>query len=181
LQQEVYDTIEVLDSETLQYYRDNELNFVQPERRVVRHILICYTGAQGCQQDMLQEDALNLAEELRKQLLENPEDFETLAAEYSTGPSALSGGSIGQIAKGDTVAPFEEEAFSLQAMEISDVVETAFGYHIIRVDDIIPPTTATYQEVEEQIKQQLYYQRAQAQQRIYLEGIYNNATIVVID
>jgi parvulin-like peptidyl-prolyl isomerase len=78
-------------------------------------------------------EALALALELRQRLLDG-EDFATLAAEYSSDTtSAVNGGDLGWIGRGETVAPFEEAAFSLEPGQISDPVRSDFGYHIIEV------------------------------------------------
>jgi len=78
-------------------------------------------------------EALALALELRQRLVDG-EDFATLAAEYSSDTtSAVNGGDLDWIGRGETVAPFEEAAFSLEPGQISDPVRSDFGYHIIEV------------------------------------------------
>lgn len=83
------------------------------------------------------EEAKKLAEEVQAKAQENPDQFADLAQEYSSDTqSAQNGGELGFFGKGMMVAEFEEAAFALQPGEVSGVVETDFGYHIIKVDEI---------------------------------------------
>lgn len=100
------------------------------------HILIAYEGASASDDTVTrtQEEAAALAAELKTQL-NNGANFEALAREYSDGPSGAEGGSLGTYGLGTMVPTFEEVAISLGEGEISEPVETQFGYHIIRTDD----------------------------------------------
>jgi len=69
-------------------------------------------------------------------LLEDGAEFTTLAKERSTGPSGPNGGSLGWLSKGDTVKPFEDTVLSMAVGEISAPVESRFGWHVIRLDDM---------------------------------------------
>jgi len=93
------------------------------------HILICYTGAKGCQTERSKDDALKLITDLKAQA--TTANFGDLAKTNSDDGSKTQNGDLGYIAKGATVAPFESALYDLKNGEISDVVETDFGYHII--------------------------------------------------
>ena len=67
--------------------------------------------------------------------LKDGADFEVIAIEYSEGPSAPRGGDLGFFGRGQMVPAFEEAAFALQPGEMSDIVETQFGFHIIKLDE----------------------------------------------
>jgi peptidyl-prolyl cis-trans isomerase D len=79
------------------------------------------------------------------------EDFATLAKEYSEGPTKSKGGDLGYFKRGQMTPPFEEAAFKLKKGEISDLVRTEFGYHIIKVEDIKEATTKTLEDVRDEI------------------------------
>lgn len=95
-----------------------------------RHILICYQGAKNCTRDTSKEDALKLAEEVRTKATKD--NFNELVKTYSTEPGAeTSFGILGWFTRDKMVKPFEDAAFAMKVGEISNPVETEFGYHII--------------------------------------------------
>jgi len=93
------------------------------------HILICYKGAPQCTQNISKEDALKKIQGLKNEA--TSDNFAKLAKENSNDSSASSGGDLGYFGKGTMVKPFEDAAFALKTNQISDVVETEFGYHLI--------------------------------------------------
>jgi parvulin-like peptidyl-prolyl isomerase len=97
------------------------------------HILISYAGAPRTQATRTKEEARQLAEEILAKLKAG-EDFEDLARLYSDCPSAKAErcGDLGFFSKGKMVKPFEDAAFALDVGKISGIVETQFGYHIIK-------------------------------------------------
>ena len=94
------------------------------------HILISHNGAPRTGATRTQDEAKALAEEIQGKL-ESGESFEELATAYSDCPSSQKGGDLGFFPKGQMVKPFEEAAFGLEAGDVSGIVETQFGYHII--------------------------------------------------
>jgi parvulin-like peptidyl-prolyl isomerase len=95
------------------------------------HILIAYEGASRSTAVRSKEEAKQLAEELLERL-KSGEAFEEIATSYSDCPTAPKGGDLGFFTKGRMVKPFEDAAFGLKAGGISGIVETDFGYHIIK-------------------------------------------------
>jgi peptidyl-prolyl cis-trans isomerase D len=89
------------------------------------------------------------------------EDFAKVAGEISEDSSKDQGGSLGLFGEGAMVKPFEEAAFKLEAGQISDVVETRFGYHVIKVDEVVPPSKKELAEVETEIAAQLVREEGQ--------------------
>lgn len=87
------------------------------------------------------------------------EDFAELARRYSEGPSAASGGDLGYFARRDMVPAFAEVAFSLEPGTISDIVETPFGLHLIRVEDHKKASPIRFEDVRDRIVQGLHDQR----------------------
>lgn len=107
-----------------------------------RHILLrAPAEATPAQRDSVQA----LAESLQQRAA-GGEDFAALAREFSQDGSAASGGDLGYFGRGRMVAPFEEAAFQLQPGEVSPVVETPFGYHVIKVEDRRQPELGEQQE-----------------------------------
>ena len=93
------------------------------------------------------------------------EDFAEMAREYSEGPSASNGGDLGYFTQRDMVAPFTNAAFALAPGQVSDVVQTQFGYHIIQVVDRKASRKLEFEEVEPGLKLQIsQYMGAQALQ-----------------
>ncbi len=99
------------------------------------HILVSYKGAAAAEAGVTRtkEEALARAKELKAQL-DKGANFDALARAQSDGPSKTNGGKLGAVARGDVAPSFEEKAFTMQAGQISEPVESPYGYHIIRVD-----------------------------------------------
>lgn len=100
-------------------------------RAKTSHILISYEGAWRSNTRRTKEDALKQAQIYLEQI-QNGTDFAYLASQYSEDPQKKAGGLIGVVERGKMVAEFEAVLFDLQINETSDVVETGFGFHIIR-------------------------------------------------
>lgn len=94
------------------------------------HLLICYEGSKGCDNDLSRDEAYQKIQELKEEA--TPENFSELAKEHSTEPGAgINAGQLGWIRKGDMVEPFEDTVFDQEVGSISYIVETKFGYHLI--------------------------------------------------
>jgi foldase protein PrsA len=152
LNSSVTQEITISDEEAEEYYGNNIPMFKAGEGEIrLRHILV------------------NSGEEAEKILkeLEDGADFTELAKEKSIDTSASRGGELGFIGKGTTVQEFEEAAFELKEGEVSGIVETQFGYHIIkREPDIVP-----LEEVKDKIKQALLNREKQNAVREYIERL----------
>jgi parvulin-like peptidyl-prolyl isomerase len=98
------------------------------------HILCMYEGSLQSSASRSKEEAKAKIEEVKTKL-DAGGDFAELATEHSDCPSGKSGGSLGTFSRGSTVKEFEEVAFNLEVGKLSDVVETRFGFHIIRRDE----------------------------------------------
>lgn len=135
----------ITDEEIAEFSEENAARLSMPDRREARHILIAFEDGDDEETKAAKKKA---AEEVRAKLLDGA-DFAEVAAEYSDCPSAKSGGSLGVFPKGRMVKPFEDAAFSLETNEISEVVETRFGYHVIEVTDIQEAGSADAEQVKE--------------------------------
>ncbi len=123
--------IEVSDKESKAYYDGHPDLFRQAEQVRASHILIKVDpGADESQKAEARKKMEEIQEKVQK-----GEDFAALAKEFSEGPSSARGGDLGYFGRGQMVKPFEEKAFALRTGEVSDIVETQFGYHLIKVMD----------------------------------------------
>ncbi len=117
------------------------------EEMTASHILIQYKGAERADATVkrTKEQAMTLIKSIKQQLAQGS-DFQTLAKTVSDGPSKEQAGSLGVIQRGQMVAPFEQAAFALKQGQISDIVETPFGFHIIKADKApsLSPTKVSY-------------------------------------
>ncbi|HLV87486.1 MAG TPA: peptidyl-prolyl cis-trans isomerase [Candidatus Sulfotelmatobacter sp.] len=145
------------------YYDAHREQYRTPEQVKVSHILIKtpVPGPDGKVDDKGVAEAQHRAEDLLKQL-KGGAKFEDLATKYSEDPgSAKNGGSLGWIGKGQTVPEFEKSAFSLPKGQLSDLVKSSFGFHIIRVDDKHDAQVKSLDEVKGEIEPILKRQKAQ--------------------
>ncbi len=110
----------------------------QPSELSAAHILIMYKGSERAEADVVRskEEALALAQEVAEKAKAEDADFAALAKEYSDGPSGPRGGSLGNFRPEQMVNLFSEAAMKLPIGGVSDTVETPFGYHIIRRQEI---------------------------------------------
>lgn len=141
--------IAVTDADIKSHYEQNAKRYSIDEQRRASHILIAVNkDASGVEKAAAKAKAEKLLVQLRK----NPEDFAKLAKENSQDPgSAERGGDLDFFGKGMMVKPFEDTAYKLRQGEISDLVQSDFGYHIVRLTAIKPATVKTLDEVRSDI------------------------------
>jgi peptidyl-prolyl cis-trans isomerase D len=139
------------DQEIQNYYERNINRFSQPEQRRARHILF-KTSPQDSTD--IRENKLQQAEDVLQQARAGA-DFAELARQYSEGPSGPQGGDLGLFSRGRMVKPFDDAVFGLEQGGISEIVETSFGYHVIKLEEIVPPRITPLAEVQEEIRANL--------------------------
>jgi peptidyl-prolyl cis-trans isomerase C len=151
----------VSEQEARGFYEKNKQQIQQPERRHLRHILVQVDAKAA---PPVKEKARQKAEGLFKRL-QSGEDFAKLARENSDDAgSKPGGGDLGWIVQGQTVAPFDKAAFALtKPNEMSPVVESPFGFHIIQLLERQQPETVPYEQVKDRISAMLKQQQAQKQ------------------
>jgi len=143
------------------YYEQNKASFTEPEQRRASHILLT-VGEGGSAKD--KDGARKLAQDLLARVRAKPDEFAALAKEYSKDPgSAANGGDLGLFGRNMMVKPFEDAAFRLKGGEISDVVETEFGFHIIRVTETKGGAVLPFDKVKDQIE--TAYRQREAQRK----------------
>lgn len=149
----------VTDDEVKKFYTENAEKFQGNEQRRASHILISF-GVSATPE--AKEKAKKKAEEVLAEVKKDPAKFGELAKKYSQDPgSAAREGDLGQFGRGTMVKPFEDAVFSMKPGEISDLVESEFGYHIIKLTEITG-ASQTFESVKPQIRAELLYQKALA-------------------
>jgi len=144
---EVRDRIELSEDEVRAAWEQSRDEFLEDERRLSRHILISVGE---------DEDAARETIESLRARIQDGESFEELAAEYSEDSvSAEEGGSLGWVYPGDMVDAVDEAIFSLEEGEISEVVRSDFGFHIVRLDEIETPEPMPFEDAREEIEAEL--------------------------
>ena len=150
--------ISVSEADIKSYYEQNAKRFAEEEQRRASHILIkAGKEASATEKAAAKEEAEKLLAQVRK----NPADFAKVAKENSDDPgSAERGGDLDFFGRGMMVKPFEDAAYALKESEISNVVESDFGYHIIQLTGIKPATAKSLDEVKGQIAAEIKKQLA---------------------
>ena len=156
LKREIAQKITVSDDEVKQYYDSHKDEFKTQEMVKARHILVRVENAASEDEKKKAKDKAEMY--LKK--IKDGEDFAKMAAEVSDDPgSKAKGGDLGFFPKGRMVKSFEDAAFALKPGETSGIVETQFGFHIIKVEDKKEPTIESFDAVKERIKQKLAQDR----------------------
>lgn len=173
IENSIVSKVTVAEADAKKFYDDNIDKFKQDESVKASHILI---GVDAKASDDEKKKAKEKAEGLLKKIKAG-EDFATLAKTESTCPSGKQGGDLGQFGKGQMVPPFEKVAFALKPGEVSDVVETQFGYHIIKLTEKQEGGTTKYDDVKARIMDYLKNTKIQKGVNDYLEELKKTAKI----
>ncbi|MGD2186377.1 MAG: peptidylprolyl isomerase [Desulfobacterales bacterium] len=173
LDKEVDQKVTITDEEGKTFYDTNPQLFQQPERVKASHILIKVDEGAS---DEKKAEARKKIKEIQKKVQQG-EDFAVLAKTYSEGPSAPRGGDLNYFGRGQMVKPFEDAAFRLKTNETSDIVETRFGYHLIKVIDKQPPKKIGFAEVKEKINRHLKNQKLRSERQLYFDKLKKDAAI----
>lgn len=179
--------IKITDEDVKKYYASNEKKFLRPEAYRARHIFISIFPPELIKSTPVNELKAR-KEELDKEAKKKIDDifkeskaganFEELAKKYShDSASAPNGGNLDFIYKGVFDPAFDEAIAKMKIGDISDVVSTPYGYHIIKLEETKPSEQATFAEMEKSIQQHLFMERAQKKVEIYLQGLRKKAKI----
>jgi len=166
----------VTDADVTKFYEANKEKLVEPEKVSASHILIKVDA------DASDQERVSAKSEIQAILKEarSGSDFAELAKKHSQCPSASQGGELGYFERGKMVEPFGKTAFGLQPGEISDIVETQFGYHIILLKDKEPRKQLELEDVSDRIRQFLYDQEMDIALKKWLEPIRKKASIEIL-
>jgi peptidyl-prolyl cis-trans isomerase C len=160
--------IEITAEQKQAYYQQNIERMKEPEQVRLSHILVSADESATVEQ---RDQAKKKTEDIRTRALAG-EDFATLARENSDDPgSKANGGELPWVGRGDTVPPFEAAAFALSPGEISEVVETQFGYHVIKLAERKEGSVVTFEQAEPRIEQVLRDQALEERLRAEIESL----------
>lgn len=175
IESDVLTNAEVDEAEAREFYEDNPEFFETPDQVRASHILILTQGASDDERAEARETIETVLSEL-----DAGESFEALAREYSQDGTAEQGGDLGFFGQGQMVPEFEQAAFDLEVGETSGIVETQFGYHIVRVTDRMEAGTQSFDDVRAQIEQFLGQEQQQNAFDSYIERLREEADVEVL-
>lgn len=167
IDQEVASKVSVTDADVESYYQENKKEFEVPEKVHARHILIQAGPDASEKKKAKAEEKIQEVQEK----LEDGAEFSELAREHSEGPSSEKGGDLGSFSRGQMVESFDKAAFALEPGEVSDVVETRFGYHLIKVEDKTPSSMKSLDEVKTSIRENLQREKVMQELEPYIESL----------
>jgi len=182
LQRETTNGIVISDASVKKFYDDNPDKFEVPEEVRVSHILI--STLDPLTQHPLPSDQKKAKEQLAKDLktrAEKGEDFAKLVKQYSEDPGSKDKGGEYKFPRNQMVPEFEAAAFGLKTNQISEIVETQYGYHIIKLLEKFPAKHEPFAEVEAKIKDYLVAKKAEDALPAYLDKIKAEAGVKLID
>jgi peptidyl-prolyl cis-trans isomerase C len=155
IQDKVKGKVNVTKEDVINYYNQNQAQFKSYEQRRARHILL-----------KSEEDAKAVLAELK-----SGKDFAQVAREKSQDPTAQSGGDLGFFKRGDLVPAFEQAVFSMKKGELSGIVKTQFGFHVVQLTDVVIVPQPTTDQAYAQIQRSLEAQKQNAALTEYLNTL----------
>lgn len=165
--------VTVSDKEVRAYYDSNPVFFKQAEQVRASHILVRVDPKKDpSQKAESRKKIVDIQQKLRK-----GEDFSALAKEYSQCPSGSEGGDLGYFQRRQMVKPFEQATFALGPGEVSDIVETKLGYHLIRLTDKKPESVVPYEDIKDRIGQYLKQEKAEKDVVSYVQNLEEKAKV----
>lgn len=181
--------INVSDEDVKKFYDENPQHFEEPEMVRASHILISTKDASDPEQNpSMKKDLSDEQKTAKKKQAEDllkraraGEDFGKLAKEFSEDPGSKDKGGEYTFPRGQMVPAFEAAAFALKTNQVSDIVTTPFGYHIIKLSEKIPAKKQSLTEVSPRIKDYLAQQSIQKQAPDFLEKLRKDADVKILD
>jgi peptidyl-prolyl cis-trans isomerase C len=176
MKKEILDKVNVSARDVQTFYDKNKDKYVEEEQVRARHILIKVpqdvSPADEAKFKGKADEALNRAKQ--------GEDFGGLAKELSDDGSKESGGDLGFFPRGRMVPPFEEAAFALQPGQISEVVRTQFGYHVIKAEERKAGRMLAFDEAKTQVKEDLTREQTYARYQQYIAALRGKAKVEML-
>jgi peptidyl-prolyl cis-trans isomerase C len=192
--------VEPSDEEVAAYFEEHRDDYATEEQVRASHVLFGTSDddllafLEEHEADYATEEGVPALDDVRDEVLEDVRaeaervlaeavagaDFAELAREHSTGPSGPNGGDLGWLGRGTTVAPFEEAAFALEVGEISGIVETEYGYHIILVTDRREAFEPELEDVIDQVRADLVEEVLSDRLQTWFDGVYEAAEFDIL-
>lgn len=173
IQQLVIANMTITDDELRAVYEQQQEQFNEPEQVRASHILISVAEDAGeAEKTAARQQIVDLQARARA-----GEDFAELARQYSNCPTNEKGGDLGFFPRGVMVPAFEEVAFSLETGVISDIVETPFGYHLIKVTEKSAEHTVGFEEVKDQLRTAVFQQKSNTEAQKWVSALRAEADI----
>jgi parvulin-like peptidyl-prolyl isomerase len=176
--------INVTEADAKKYYDENASRFEQPEQVRASHVLIATrdldTNTEYSEEQMKAKK--KTAEDIRKRAVAG-EDFAKLAKEFSDDPGSKDSGGEYTFPRGRMVPDFEAAAFSLATNQVSDIVTTPYGYHIIKLSEKIPAKVIAFAEVADDLREALKTEKLKEALREteYLDKLQKDAGVEIVD
>lgn len=155
------------------YFKEHKAEFSKGERVLAQHILVTPDGEAAASKS----EAYEKINAIRERIVSGAKTFEGEAAEHSTCPSGKEGGSLGWFGRGMMVPEFDSEAFAMAIGDISGIIETQFGYHIIKKTDHEKGGETEFADVREQIRDLIRHSRRGSAMTAYVEELRSKAKI----
>jgi peptidyl-prolyl cis-trans isomerase C len=177
IEAEIAPRVAVKPGQVEEFYKSNPDKFLQPERVRASHILIATDeNADAASKAQAKAKAQQVLKDVKA-----GKDFAALARQHSQDPgSAVNGGDLGFFPQGQMVGPFNDAAFSLKPGATSDLVETQFGYHIIRVAEKQPARTVPLEEVRPRIEEFLQHQNRESETESFVKALRAKSKVEIL-
>jgi len=163
------------DKELEDYYNANKEKFVRPESFRIRHILIAVTStATDEETKVIKDKAMDVLKRAKA-----GEAWAELAYNYSNDPYRVKGGDLGWVHKGRLEPEIEDVAFKLKVGEISEIIETTDGYHIVKLEDKRQTEQSSFADVKDSLKKKLEAKRYKEVREAFIDGLKAKAVIKI--
>lgn len=173
LEVEVYPQAIVSEKDSRIFFENNPQYFKKPEEVKASHILIQVAPDASDEEKLAAREKI---EDIQKKIAAG-DDFANLARQYSEGPSSTNGGDLGYFDRKKMVKPFSDAAFELKPGQVSNIVETRFGFHLIKVYDKKAKSTYEFEDIKGRLGEILQQQKIQEETVRYLEVLRRTANV----
>jgi parvulin-like peptidyl-prolyl isomerase len=172
---EVKDKAQATDEEVKVYYEKNKKKFMRPEARRITHILISVKA----NATLLERKAKRAKAREVIDKIEAGEDMSVVAWDYSDGPYRVKGGDMGLVHQGRLYPTLEKEVFQLEPGRLSGIIETIYGYHVVRVEEVEPQEQMSLEDVYPSVQKELTEKKEKQLQEALTARLRGNAQIEV--